>query len=102
MFSPKMTQAATWQDLRAGFEEHLTQTKERVAPIEKMFKALRRLLLLFHRDGGSARQNKFLSAIAGDSPPRACTESCRRAAQRRPIRNRIRMISNTTPRPPLG
>jgi ferritin-like metal-binding protein YciE len=37
---PKMAKAATSQDLRAGFEEHLTQTKEHVARLEKIFKAL--------------------------------------------------------------
>ena len=37
---PKMAKAATSEDLRAGFEEHLTQTKEHVARLEKIFKAL--------------------------------------------------------------
>src|SRR5580704_13785139 len=37
---PKMAKAATSEDLRAGFEEHLEQTKEHVARLEKIFKAL--------------------------------------------------------------
>jgi ferritin-like metal-binding protein YciE len=37
---PKMAKAATSEDLRAGFEEHLTQTKGHVARLEKIFKAL--------------------------------------------------------------
>jgi len=37
---PKMAKAATSEDLRAGFEEHLTQTKEHVARLERIFKAL--------------------------------------------------------------
>ena len=37
---PKMANAASSEDLRAGFEEHLGQTKEHVARLEKVFKAL--------------------------------------------------------------
>lgn len=37
---PKMAKAATSEDLRAGFEEHLAQTKEHVARLENIFKAL--------------------------------------------------------------
>jgi ferritin-like metal-binding protein YciE len=37
---PKMARAATSPDLRAGFEEHLTQTQEHVARLEKIFNAL--------------------------------------------------------------
>jgi ferritin-like metal-binding protein YciE len=37
---PKMAKAATSPDLRAGFEEHLTQTQEHVARLEKIFGAL--------------------------------------------------------------
>lgn len=37
---PKMATASTSEDLRAGFEEHLTQTQEHVARLEKIFKAL--------------------------------------------------------------
>src|SRR5665213_156778 len=37
---PKMAKASTSEDLRAGFEEHLTQTQEHVARLEKIFKAL--------------------------------------------------------------
>jgi ferritin-like metal-binding protein YciE len=37
---PKMAKASTSADLRAGFEEHLSQTKEHVARLEKIFKAL--------------------------------------------------------------
>lgn len=37
---PKMAKAAASEDLRAGFEEHLVQTKEHVARLEKIFKAL--------------------------------------------------------------
>jgi ferritin-like metal-binding protein YciE len=37
---PKMAKAATSEDLRAGFEEHLEQTKEHVARLEQIFKAL--------------------------------------------------------------
>jgi ferritin-like metal-binding protein YciE len=37
---PKMAKAATSEDLRAGFEEHLTQTKGHVARLERIFKAL--------------------------------------------------------------
>jgi len=37
---PKMAKAATSEDLRAGFEEHLEQTREHVARLEKIFKAL--------------------------------------------------------------
>jgi ferritin-like metal-binding protein YciE len=37
---PKMANAASSEDLRAGFEEHLGQTKEHVARLEKIFKAL--------------------------------------------------------------
>jgi ferritin-like metal-binding protein YciE len=37
---PKMAKAATSEDLRAGFEKHLEQTKEHVARLEKIFKAL--------------------------------------------------------------
>jgi ferritin-like metal-binding protein YciE len=37
---PKMAKAATAADLKAGFEEHLTQTKEHVARLEKIFDGL--------------------------------------------------------------
>jgi ferritin-like metal-binding protein YciE len=37
---PKMAKAATSEDLRAGFEQHLEQTKEHVARLERIFKAL--------------------------------------------------------------
>jgi ferritin-like metal-binding protein YciE len=37
---PKMAKASTSEDLRAGFEEHLNQTNEHVARLEKIFKAL--------------------------------------------------------------
>lgn len=37
---PRMAKASTSEDLRAGFEEHLTQTQEHVARLEKIFKAL--------------------------------------------------------------
>jgi ferritin-like metal-binding protein YciE len=37
---PKMAKASTSEDLRVGFEEHLGQTKEHVARLEKIFKAL--------------------------------------------------------------
>jgi ferritin-like metal-binding protein YciE len=37
---PKMAKAATSEDLNAGFEEHLEQTKGHVARLEKIFKAL--------------------------------------------------------------
>jgi ferritin-like metal-binding protein YciE len=37
---PKMAKASTSKELRAGFEEHLGQTKEHVARLEKIFKIL--------------------------------------------------------------
>ena len=37
---PKMAKASTSEDLRAGFEEHLEQTKEHVTRLEKIFKTL--------------------------------------------------------------
>ena len=37
---PKMANAASSDDLRAGFEEHLGQTKEHVSRLEKILKAL--------------------------------------------------------------
>jgi ferritin-like metal-binding protein YciE len=37
---PKMVKAATNEDLAAGFEEHLEQTKEHVARLEKILKNL--------------------------------------------------------------
>src|ERR1017187_6264366 len=37
---PKMAKASTSEDLRASFEEHLKQTKDHVARLEKIFKAL--------------------------------------------------------------
>jgi ferritin-like metal-binding protein YciE len=37
---PKMANAASSKDLRAGFEEHLGQTKEHVARLEKILKGL--------------------------------------------------------------
>jgi ferritin-like metal-binding protein YciE len=37
---PKMAKASTSEDLREGFEGHLEQTKEHVARLEKIFKAL--------------------------------------------------------------
>jgi len=37
---PKMAKASTSEDLRAGFEGHLKQTKEHVVRLEKIFKAL--------------------------------------------------------------
>ena len=37
---PKMAKAATSEELRAGFEGHLEQTKGHVARLEKIFKAL--------------------------------------------------------------
>jgi ferritin-like metal-binding protein YciE len=37
---PKMAKASTSEDLRAGFEKHLEQTKEHVARLEKIFKDL--------------------------------------------------------------
>ena len=37
---PKMAKAASSEELSAGFEEHLNQTKEHVARLEKIFKAL--------------------------------------------------------------
>ena len=37
---PKMAKAASSEELRQGFEEHLEQTKEHVQRIEEIFKAL--------------------------------------------------------------
>jgi len=37
---PKMANAASSEDLRAGFEEHFGQTKEHVVRLEKILKAL--------------------------------------------------------------
>lgn len=37
---PKMAKAATSPDLKAGFEEHLKQTQEQVARLEKIFDGL--------------------------------------------------------------
>jgi ferritin-like metal-binding protein YciE len=37
---PKMAEAATSADLKAGFKEHLKQTEEHVRRLEKIFKAL--------------------------------------------------------------
>jgi ferritin-like metal-binding protein YciE len=37
---PKMAKASTSEDLREGFQDHLEQTKEHVARLEKIFKAL--------------------------------------------------------------
>src|ERR1039457_274456 len=37
---PKMAKAASSEELRAGFEGHLDQTKEHVVRLEKIFKAL--------------------------------------------------------------
>ncbi len=37
---PKMIKAATSEELRAGFEEHLEQTKGHVSRLEEIFKAL--------------------------------------------------------------
>src|SRR6202051_4549852 len=37
---PKMAKASTSEELRAGFEEHLNQTKEHVVRLGKIFKAL--------------------------------------------------------------
>ena len=37
---PKMAKAATSEELRKGFEEHLEQTKEHAARIEKIFGGL--------------------------------------------------------------
>jgi ferritin-like metal-binding protein YciE len=37
---PKMAKAAASEELRQGFEEHLEQTKEHVARLEKIFQAL--------------------------------------------------------------
>jgi ferritin-like metal-binding protein YciE len=37
---PKMAKAATSEDLRAGFEEHLEQTKGHVERLEQIFEAL--------------------------------------------------------------
>jgi ferritin-like metal-binding protein YciE len=37
---PKMAKAATSEELRAGFEEHLEQTRGHVARLEEIFKAL--------------------------------------------------------------
>jgi ferritin-like metal-binding protein YciE len=37
---PKMAKASTSEDLRKGFEGHLEQTKEHVARLEEIFKAL--------------------------------------------------------------
>jgi ferritin-like metal-binding protein YciE len=38
---PKMAKAATSEELRAGFEEHLEQTKRHIVRLEEIFKALR-------------------------------------------------------------
>jgi ferritin-like metal-binding protein YciE len=37
---PKMAKASSSEDLRAGFEGHLEQTKEHVVRLEKIFKAI--------------------------------------------------------------
>ena len=37
---PKIAEAASSEDLRTGFKEHLEQTKEHVARLERIFKAL--------------------------------------------------------------
>jgi ferritin-like metal-binding protein YciE len=37
---PKMAEAASHEDLKAGFKEHLKQTKEHVARLESIFKTL--------------------------------------------------------------
>jgi ferritin-like metal-binding protein YciE len=40
--APKMAKASTSEDLRAGFEEHLEQTREHVARLERFSKLLER------------------------------------------------------------
>lgn len=37
---PKMAKAASWEQLRQGFEDHLEQTKEHVQRLEKIFQEL--------------------------------------------------------------
>lgn len=37
---PKMAQAASHEELKAGFQQHLKETKEHVARLEKIFKSL--------------------------------------------------------------
>jgi ferritin-like metal-binding protein YciE len=37
---PKMAKAATNEELKAGFEQHLEQTKEHVARLEEIFEEL--------------------------------------------------------------
>ncbi len=37
---PKMTKAATHEELKAAFEEHLTQTEEHVSRLEQVFESL--------------------------------------------------------------
>ena len=51
---PKMAKASSSEDLRAGFEAHLDQTKEHVARLEKIFKAL-----------GESPQGKKCKGMAG-------------------------------------
>ena len=51
---PKMAKASSSEDLRAGFDAHLDQTKEHVARLEKIFKAL-----------GESPQGKKCKGMAG-------------------------------------
>jgi ferritin-like metal-binding protein YciE len=51
---PKMAEAATSADLKAGFKEHLKQTEEHVRRLEKIFKAL-----------GDSREGKKCKGMEG-------------------------------------
>jgi len=79
---PQMAKAATSEDLRSGFEEHLEQTKEHVARLEKIFKALRESPKGKHCNGMEGLLKEGSELIEEDPEPEELDAGLISAAQR--------------------
>jgi ferritin-like metal-binding protein YciE len=79
---PQMAKAATSEDLRNGFEEHLEQTKEHVARLEKIFKALRESPKGKHCNGMEGLLKEGSELIEEDPEPEELDAGLISAAQR--------------------
>jgi ferritin-like metal-binding protein YciE len=79
---PKMAKASTSEDLRAGFEEHLNQTKEHAARLEKIFKVLGESLKGKKCKGMEGLIKEGAEMIAEDPAPEELDAGLISAAQR--------------------
>ena len=79
---PKMAKAPTSLDLKAGFEEHLEQTKQHVARLERIFKALEESPKGKHCNGMEGLIKEGAEMIEEDPAPEELDAGLIGAAQR--------------------